>query len=238
MVYESPGLFDVTLTVTDANGQTNTITKSDLIDVYHSMPIQDGDVTLTDCRGLFLPSGGDCGHYGNSENFKMTVFPEESDRKVVVNFLVFKTQPNADVLSIYDGTSTNAPLIGSFSGSGLPDSITATNPQGALTFTFVSDTYVNFSGWVATLTCTEDASVNESCSEIIKLYPNPCKNSFTIEAEGYFQYNLLDCLGQSMLSGTGKNKTQIGTANLQPRIYLLYLITDKGKRIKKIVIEK
>ena len=238
VVYEAPGLFDVTLTVTDASGQTNTLTKSEFIDVYHSMPIQDGDVTLADCRGLFLPSGGDCGHYGNSESLKMTVFPEENNQKVVVNFLVFKTQPNADVLFIYDGTSTNAPLVGSFSGSGLPDSITATNPEGALTFTFVSDTYVNFSGWVATLTCTEGESVDESCSESINLYPNPCKDSFIIEAESNFQYNLLDCLGQSMLSGTGKNKTQIETVGLQPGIYLLQLNTDKGKRMEKIVIEK
>lgn len=238
VVYDTPGLFDVSLTVTDAHGQTNTITKSELIDVYHSIPIRDGEVTLSDCRGLFLPSGGDCGHYGNSESFKMTVFPEENDQKIHVNFLVFKTQPTTDVLSVYDGTSTNAPLIGSFSGSELPDSITATNPDGALTFSFVSSEYINFSGWVATLTCTGGVSVDEIFSENAKVYPNPCRNSFSIEDKGHIQYDLYDCLGQHVLSGTFKDKTQICTTNLQPGIYFLQLKREQGSRVEKLVIEK
>ena len=238
VIYETPGLFDVTLTITDANGQTNSITKSELIDVYHSIPIQNGDVILTDCRGLFLPSGGDCGHYGNEENFKMTLYPENSSKKINVNFLVFKTQPTTDVLSIYDGTTTDAPLIGSFSGSELPDSITATNSEGALTFTFVSDTYINFYGWAAKATCTGGDLVNESCSESAKIYPNPSNESFTIETEGNLQYNLFDCIGQCVLSGTSKDKVQIGTANLQPGIYLLHLNTDLGKWVEKLIIEK
>ena len=238
VVYEAPGLFDVTLTVTDASGQVNTITKSELIDVYHSIPIHDGDMILTDCKGLFLPSGGDCGHYGNEESFKMTVRPESSDKKVSVNFLVFKTQPNVDVLSIYDGTTTNAPLIGSYSGSELPDSITATNPQGALTFTFMSNTYINFSGWVATLTCTDGVSVNEDFFESAKIYPNPCQNSINIEAKGNFQYNLYDCLGQCVLSGAFKEKAQISTIDLQPGIYFLQLKGEQGYCVEKLVIEK
>ena len=238
VVYEAPGLFDVTLTVTDAIGQTNTLTKSEFIDAYHSMPIQDGDVTLADCKGLFLPSGGDCGHYGNEENFKMTVYPESSDKKIKVNFLVFKTQPNTDVLSIYDGNTTNAPLIGSYSGSELPDSITATNSQGALTFTFVSNTYINFSGWVATLTCTGGESINEDLSESTKVYPIPCQNSFTIEAESGIHYYLYDCLGQCVLSGAFKGKTQISTTDLQPGIYFLQLKGERNSRVEKLVIEK
>ena len=238
VVYEAPGLFDVSLTVTDASGHTNTLTKSELIDVYHSIPIHNGDVTLADCKGLFLPSGGDCGHYGNDESFKMTVYPESSDKKISVNFLVFKTQPNVDALSIYDGTTTNAPLIGSYSGSELPDSITATNPQGALTFTFVSNTYINFSGWVATLTCTGSESVNEDFSEGAKVYPNPCQSNFTIEAKGSNQYHLYDCLGQGVLSGAFKEKAQISTTGLQLGVYFLQLEGEQGCRVEKLVIEK
>jgi PKD repeat protein len=238
VIYDAPGLFDVTLTVTDASGQTNTITKSELIDVYHSMPIQDGDVMLSDCKGLFLPSGGDCGHYGNNESFKMTVRPENHGQKVHVNFLVFRTQPTVDELSVYDGLSTSSPLIGDFSGFELPDSITATNPDGALTFTFVSSEYVNFSGWVAKLTCTGGESINEDSSVKTKVYPNPCQNSFTIEAEGDMHYSLYDCLGQHIVSGTFKEETQIGTTNLQPGIYFLQLNGEQNCCVEKLVIEK
>lgn len=238
VLYESPGLFDVSLTVTDADGQTNTLIKSELVHVYHSIPIQDGDVTVTDCKGLFLPSGGDCGHYGNNENYKMTLYPDGNERKIILDFLDFKTQPDVDVLTIYDGTSTDAPIIGSYSGTASPGHITATNPEGALTITFVSSTYINFFGWVATLTCIGGEAVSEAFSESPKVYPNPCQNSFTIETNGSFHYNLYDCLGQCVLSNTALDKTQIGTSNFHPGIYLLYLYTGKSKRVEKIMIEK
>ena len=236
--YPDHGLFKVTLTVTDAQGQTSTITKEQLIDVYHAIPIQNGNVTVEDCKGLFLPSSGDCGHYGNNENYKMTVYPEDNNRKIVANFLVFSTQPNTDILSIYDGTDTGAPLIGSFSGSELPDSITATNPAGALTFTFVSNDYANFSGWVATLTCTSGESVNENDEESVKVFPNPCENSFTIEAKGHCEYALYNILGQCVFSGTFIDKTQIETTPMQQGIYFLHLNNDGGSQVEKLIIEK
>ena len=238
VVYEMPGLFGVTLTVTDASGQTHTLSKNELIDVYHSIPIQDGDVTVTDCRGLFLPSGGDCGHYRNNENYKMTVRPEGNDRKISLNFLVFKTQPNADVLSIYDGTTTNAPLIGRFSGSELPDSITATNSEGALTFTFVSDAYVNFSGWVATLTCIGGESVDEDLTASTKVYPNPNNGSFNIEACGKNCYAIYNTLGQCLKTGSFEDNIQITAMDLPEGIYLLKVIGESGSKVEKLVIEK
>ena len=238
ITYETPGLFDVTLTVTDAQGQTSTITKEQLIDVYHSIPIQDGDVTVTSCKALFLPSGGDCGHYANGENYKMTVYPEDNNQKIVANFLVFKTQPSADILSVYNGTTTNAPLIGSFSGSELPDKITATNPRGALTFTFVSNDYSNFSGWVASLTCTDGTSVDENDAESVKVFPNPCENSFSIEAKGHCEYTLYNSLGQCVLSGKFRDKAQIETTAMLRGIYFLRLNNEGGNKVEKLIIEK
>ena len=238
VVYETPGLFDVTLTITDANGQTHTITKSELIDVYHAIPIHNGDMTLPDCRGLFLPSGGDCGHYGGNENYKLTIRPENSNQYINVTFLKFKTQPNADVLSIYDGASINCPLVGSFSGSELPDSITATNPLGALTFTFNSDMYNNFFGWVATLACIGGESVDEDFYGQALVYPNPCKNSFTVETEKTFSYKLYNSLGQAMLSGSCQGKTEIDTQSLHQGIYFLILNSESGNQVEKLVIEK
>lgn len=238
VVYEMPGLFGVTLTVTDASGQTHTLTKSKLIDVYHSIPIQNGDITVTDCRGLFLPSGGDCGHYGNNENYKMTIRPEHNGQKVSVNFLVFKTQPNADILSVYDGTSSSAPLIGSFSGSELPDSITATNPEGALTFSFVSNAYVNFSGWVATLTCIGGESVDEDITTSVKVYPSPNNGIFSIEACGRNRYAIYNNLGHCLKTGNFEDNTQITATDLPEGLYLLKVIGESGSKVEKLIIEK
>jgi hypothetical protein len=45
------------------------------------------------------------------------------------------------------------PLIGTFCGSQLPDTITSTSSVGSLTFLFHSDFHHTFSGWAATLKC-------------------------------------------------------------------------------------
>ena len=168
----------------------------------------------------------------------MTVRPDDSNRKVIVNFLNFNTQPSIDILSIYDGTTTNAPLIGSFSGSVLPDSITASNPEGALTFTFESNAYINFSGWLATLTCTSGESVGEEATERMRVYPNPCKDGFTIEAKGICNYTIYNSLGQKVILGTFKDKTQIETISIQSGIYFLHLNNEGRNAVEKLIIEK
>ena len=195
-------------------------------------------MTVTDCQGLFLPSGSDCGHYGNDESYKMTLYPDDNRRKIILDFLDFKTQPNTDVLTIYDGTSTDAPLIGSYSGIIAPGCITATNPEGALTITFVSNTYINYFGWVAKVTCTSGVSVEEDLTTSVKVYPNPAQNSFTIEAEGEIQYSVYNTLGQGVLSGKFTDKTQINAESLRQGVYFMHLKGTNGNWVEKLVIEK
>jgi PKD repeat protein len=238
VVYETPGCFDVTLSVTDANGQTSSFTKEDFIDVYHAIPIQDGEVVVSDCRGLFLPSGGDCGHYGNNESYKMTVRPDGENRKICANFLHFRTQPDTDVLKVYDGSSTDAPLIGSYSGQQIPDTIIATNSEGVLTFSFTSNAYINFLGWVATLTCVSNVSTEESSSIPTKVYPNPTKGSFTLETEEETDYALYNCFGQHILSGHCNGRSPINAETLSNGIYFLHLNGKSGSKVEKLVIEK
>ena len=236
--YENAGQYDVTLTVTDADGQSATLTKTQLIDVYSPFPMTDGEMVLSDCRGLLLPSGGACGHYGNNENYTMILRPEDSDSKISVNFLKFNTQAGSDVLRIYDGTSTNAPLLGIFSGSQLPNSLTATNPEGALTFTFISDARFNYYGWLATLSCIGGQSVDESASTRLKVYPNPSQGQFTIESEEEVSYTLYTPLGQRLLSGKGKGSITVQTDGLGHGIYFLHLSGTSVNETEKLIIEK
>ena len=236
VVYDASGKFDVLLTVTDADGQTNS--KSGFVDVYHAIPLQDGNVTVTDCRGLFLPSGGDCGHYGNYENITMTLFPSEPDNKLKVDFMDFKTESGHDFLNIYDGTSTNAPQIGTYSGSQNPGIVRATNPQGALTFRFTSDNRTNFLGWMAIVSCSDDTQLNLNTIASTKVYPNPNKGSFIIETDEEAHYTLYDCVGQALLSGRCEGTTQIEAQGLSQGIYFLRISGKGGNKFEKLVVEK
>ena len=103
--------------------------------------IADGDVTL--CSGLFVDDGF-AGPYTDN-NYVITICPDIPGDAVSILFTSFQLQTNAnpnnnDVLLLYDGNSTGAPLVGAPSGNAMQGiSITASenNPSGCLTFQLI-----------------------------------------------------------------------------------------------------
>ena len=151
ITYAANGDYDVTLSVTNADGQTETITKSNYIHVRESHNMQNG--TVTTCNAMFYDNGGPEGNYGNNKTFTMTFMPGNDNAVLQANFSEFSLEDGYDFLYIYDGTSTNATQIGRYTGSQNPGVVTATNAEGALTFRFESDWSQNSSGWAAAITC-------------------------------------------------------------------------------------
>lgn len=154
IVYDEVGTFNVTLTVTNAEGQSQSITKPNFITVSESYNMQNG--TITTCNALFYDSGGANNHYGNNEEYTLTFKPTGQGRKIEVSFLSFNIENGYDFLKIYDGTSSSASLIGEFTGTTSPGTIVATNAEGALTFHFKSDFGANLTGWAASIRCISD----------------------------------------------------------------------------------
>lgn len=155
ITYTETGSFSVSLTVTNADGQTETLTKQNYINVFEAYNMQ--DATITTCNAMFFDSGGQAGNYGNSENKTLTFMPGNSNAKLVVDFIEFSTESNYDFLYVYDGASTDSPQIGQYSGGNSPGTVMATNTDGALTFRFTSDYSQTSTGWKATVTCQFDA---------------------------------------------------------------------------------
>ena len=151
VTYNQAGNYNVRLTVTDANGDSDTKFAPNYISVTEAYNMHDG--TIETCDGLFYDDGGANSNYGDNKNLTMTIMPGTPGGIVEVTFLEFYTEANFDHLYIYDGTSTSATSLGQFNGSNNPGTVTATNPEGALTFRFTSDYSVNNSGWVATIRC-------------------------------------------------------------------------------------
>jgi hypothetical protein len=72
---------------------------------------------------------------------------------ITVRFSEFASEPGYDHVKLYDGASTSAPLLQSYSGVALPGAVTSTG--GSLTVRFTSDSStlgVNTSGFTAILT--------------------------------------------------------------------------------------
>jgi PKD repeat protein len=235
VTYNQTGTFDVTLTVTNEDGQVETITKPDYIIVRESYNMHNGSETT--CDAMFYDNGGPNSNYSNRKSYTMTFLPGADNRMIKVSFSEFALEEDYDFLYIYDGTSTNATLIGSYTGSTSPGEVTATNSQGALTFQFSSDQAVNASGWKAHVTCFDPLSVDEAQIHAM-VYPNPSQGSFTVKAEGETKYHLCNSIGQRILSGHFCDETRIEAKHLSEGVYFLQLVGEQGIHVEKIVIEK
>ena len=237
ITYNAVGTYDVTLTVTKGDGQTETITKQDYINVSESYNMHNG--TVTTCNAMFYDNGGPNGNYSNRKEYKMTFLPADANHRISVNFISFETEAGYDYLYIYDGTSTSATLIGTYDGGNNPGSVTATNASGALTFHFTSDQAINAAGWAAEVKCVDTESVDglEGLYDV-KVYPNPSQGTINVEASGETAYQICNSLGQCILSGRFCDETQIHAENLSEGVYFLRLTGEQGTRIEKIIIEK
>jgi len=235
ITYNEIGDFSVSLTITDGDGNSETLTREDYIHVTESYNMQDG--TITTCNALFYDNGGPNNNYSDRKEYKLTFMPATEGRMLEVVFEEFSLESGYDFLDIYDGTSTSAPHIGQYSGNDSPGTITATNNEGALTFYFSSDYGVNMPGWKAIVRCIGDDSVSEE-DLAASIYPNPNNGSFTIRVNGECSYQLFNSIGQQVLSGDFTDETQIKAEGLHQGMYFLQLTDGQGTRVEKLVIEK
>ncbi|MCQ2304020.1 MAG: carboxypeptidase regulatory-like domain-containing protein [Bacteroidales bacterium] len=234
--YSDPGNYDVTLTVTNAEGQSESITKHAYITVAEAYLMHNG--TISTCNAIFYDSGGAENPYQNGEDYTMTFLPSSENARLEIDFINFKTEANCDKIFVYDGTSLNAPLIGSYSGNHGPGTVTATNPEGALTFRFISDGLQDGTGWTAQINCIPGLSINENTLQNVSVYPNPTKGNFSIACENDVNYTLYNSLGQEIITGEILNgKAEIDAQNLQKGVYFLRLSNETASSVQKIVVE-
>jgi gliding motility-associated-like protein len=113
--------------------------------------------TVTQCTGTFYDSGGSTANYTSNESFVLKICPPTPGDIIQLNFTLFNTQLTRDIMTIYDGDSTGAPSLGSFSGgaSNSPGLVQASagNPSGCLTIEWISDGSGAGPGWAAGISC-------------------------------------------------------------------------------------
>ncbi|MBL4657508.1 MAG: N-acetylmuramoyl-L-alanine amidase [Flavobacteriales bacterium] len=105
--------------------------------------------SITACSGNFTDSGGNVANYGDDER-NLTVIEPTNASSVTLTFTSFNLEDTWDYMYIYDGNSIWAPLIGYYTGTTSPGSITSSG--GALAVEFRSDCATTAAGWEATWT--------------------------------------------------------------------------------------
>ncbi|OFY86520.1 MAG: hypothetical protein A3F72_06410 [Bacteroidetes bacterium RIFCSPLOWO2_12_FULL_35_15] len=119
-----------------------------------------GTNSVTTCGGTVYDHAG-TGIYSNSANGTLTIYPATAGAYVSLSFVSFSTESGYDNLRIYDGTSTAATMIGSWTGSALPGNIYATNASGALTLNFSTDGSITYDGFAATISCVTSVPLSD-----------------------------------------------------------------------------
>ncbi|MBL7950251.1 MAG: PKD domain-containing protein [Flavobacteriales bacterium] len=106
--------------------------------------IADGGVST--CTGALLDSGGEgASGYSNNENYTLTICSDGTGPAISLQWITFNLSTDGasplDKMTIYDGNSTSAPEIGTWSGTNSPGIISASfeNTSGCLTLVFTSN---------------------------------------------------------------------------------------------------
>lgn len=151
VTYTEVGNFDVSLTITNAEGTSSTMLKEDYINValIYSMP-QSGTSEITTCDGIIYDNGGANNNYSGSYNGILIINPSETGAFVQLEG-TYDLESNYDYLYIYDGAGTNGTPVGTYSGSGNISMTTSTT--GALTLKLTSDYSVEASGFELYASC-------------------------------------------------------------------------------------
>ncbi len=105
--------------------------------------------TITSPTGNLYDSGGLAGNYQDDERLLWLISPANATT-ITLNFSAFSVESNYDYMFIYDGNSIDAPLIGMYTGTNSPGSITSTT--GSIFLEFRSDCGTVNSGWNASYT--------------------------------------------------------------------------------------
>ena len=190
--------------------------------------------STSSCGATFLDPGG-AGNYANNSNFTYTICPTTAGARLKAVFTAFATESGWDYLYIYDGNSTGATLLGTYTGSTSPGTVQAStsNASGCLTFVFTSDGTNVAAGWSADISCIL------SCQTITA---NWVSSNKAPDADGIIRL----CQGQSVnlvgsgtfsSSGTGAtyswsmgNRVTISGANIN------YTYPAVGSYLAKLIV--
>jgi gliding motility-associated-like protein len=136
---------------------------------------------ISTCNTLIAASGGNTNPvYGPNEDFIFTVCSDTPGDFVSIVFTIFAldltdtnpnpNQSNADVMYVYDGTSTAANLLGNYTGNELQGVLIQATPQnvsGCLTFRFVSNNGGPAGQYTASATCLTPCATPQAGGEIL-----------------------------------------------------------------------
>jgi hypothetical protein len=163
-----------------------------------SQPYCQGTTTLTAASGTITDGSGNS-DYTNRANCRWLIQPPGATW-IELTFSSFNTESGYDFVRVYDGATTSAPLLGSYSGTTLPPVLRSSG--GSLLIVFTSDSSITRAGWSASYTSNGTTSLpTEATPSEVRLYPVPCFDYLTIEVPISTPGEVLDATGRLVWQG-------------------------------------
>ncbi|MBN2777206.1 MAG: hypothetical protein JXR36_06175 [Bacteroidales bacterium] len=149
------------------------------------------DPTLVSaCSGSFYDSGGSASNYSLDEDYTKTFSAATPGSALQFVFASFATESSYDELTIYDGPNDSYPVIGVYSGTTSPGTITSSGQF--LTFNFYSDDmFASYAGWEASISCVpitvpDCITYNTPADTEVDVCPGSVNLSWTGASTGFY----------------------------------------------------
>ncbi len=191
---------------------------------------------MTNVNGNFYDTGGIAANYNDDERLYWLIEPVNATN-ISLNFSLFDLEQDYDYLYIYDGDNDSSTLIGCYTGTNSPGSITSST--GSLLIEFRSDCATTAKGWEASYTSNgNNAETESSILHEITFYPNPATDGIYINnIHSDVFYSIINQEGKTLLNGN-INQDGFIPLNLKAGLYHLKLESNGISVIKSMFIKK
>lgn len=194
--------------------------------------------SLTATSGAFTDGSG-VDKYANNSECTWLIQPTNANT-ITLSFSSFDTEFNYDGVIVFDGTNSSAPVLGQFTGTTLPTSVTSSG--GSMFVAFISDESFRSNGWYASYTSTILSSDTFDYNNSIKLYPNPTTSKvfFDNTNSNFNEVVIYNYLGQEV----GKiefleklNNQEIDLFSFAKGMYILKFKNENSNQSFRIIKE-
>jgi spore germination protein YaaH len=189
------------------------------------------DCAETPCNYRVYDTGGPYRSHFDNEDYTFTIAPDSYADYLALNFEDFELEANFDSLWIYDGSDTNAPLIGGYSGTTSPGYVVASG--NALTLRFISDGATVREGWNAEWMCSP-LSVEDKTRHF-RLFPNPTKDILFIELNRLVKAEIYNVSGQLLKMVFS---AEIDVSDYPTGLYIIKAYTKGSSETQKMIISR
>jgi hypothetical protein len=189
-----------------------------------------------------IGDGSGYSYYWNNSDCDWLIAPENSN-KIVLQFVSFDTESGHDIVTIYDGTDATAPILGQFSGSNIPPTITSSG--NAVYITFITDSANQHQGWQLNYSSLTTGIEETAGQNVFSVFPNPAENILNVQLTQALQedatiefYNLLGEKIRTEMLSKNKSTKNINLSDVPEGVYFIMLKTKNTTNITKLIVSK